>query len=382
MTYETTKTGAQVDALLDGAVQQQQTYPDDGLGKTFFERIVGGLTDVSPFNLKYVQSISGGHALLQDDVKNRVALYGYLKSDGSQGPLCSWIAHEPAFQGGGAGTNIWGELHCPEVVGRDGVHIRLMSSYWDYGNNSHTGGIVNSGIGFRYHELWFQRHSTGYVTASIDTQTGGANFIDSWIRIFSQPGEGTYRAIYFGNPSGGAVALIDNDDANPNLFQFGPFSWNRSAGPWGEPTIGTGSHTFQVRHLHLYNAGGNVQGFARGDHTSHTFAKTDVHGNIFGGIRNDGALSVPELTDVAAVNNSVYRGADGHLRYKRTDGSVSVINADVPVLVSALPSASDANSPRRMFVSDATATTFHSVVAGGGANLVPVWRDGTNWRIG
>ena len=36
----------------------------------------------------------------------------------------------------------------------------------------------------------------------------------------------------------------------------------------------------------------------------------------------------------------------------------------------------------RAFVTDATAATFASIVAGGGANNVPVYHDGTNWRIG
>jgi hypothetical protein len=36
----------------------------------------------------------------------------------------------------------------------------------------------------------------------------------------------------------------------------------------------------------------------------------------------------------------------------------------------------------RAFVSDANATTFGTVAAGGGANAVPVYSDGTNWRIG
>lgn len=36
----------------------------------------------------------------------------------------------------------------------------------------------------------------------------------------------------------------------------------------------------------------------------------------------------------------------------------------------------------RAFVSDASATTFGSIVAGGGANKVPVYNDGLNWRIG
>ena len=36
----------------------------------------------------------------------------------------------------------------------------------------------------------------------------------------------------------------------------------------------------------------------------------------------------------------------------------------------------------RAMVTDATATTFNSIVAGGGANVVPVYYDGANWRIG
>lgn len=52
------------------------------------------------------------------------------------------------------------------------------------------------------------------------------------------------------------------------------------------------------------------------------------------------------------------------------------------VAVSALPSAVTAGNGARAMVSDATATTFNSVVAGGGANSVPVFSDGTAWRIG
>lgn len=48
--------------------------------------------------------------------------------------------------------------------------------------------------------------------------------------------------------------------------------------------------------------------------------------------------------------------------------------------VASLPAAHVAGA--RSFVTDATATTFASVVAGGGTNNVPVYDDGTNWRIG
>ena len=50
--------------------------------------------------------------------------------------------------------------------------------------------------------------------------------------------------------------------------------------------------------------------------------------------------------------------------------------------VAALVAAGTAGAGARAVVTDASATTFHSIVAGGGANVVPVFSDGTNWRIG
>ena len=50
--------------------------------------------------------------------------------------------------------------------------------------------------------------------------------------------------------------------------------------------------------------------------------------------------------------------------------------------VASLPSAATAGAGARAFVTDANATTFLSVVAGGGSNKVPVVSDGTNWLIG
>lgn len=49
--------------------------------------------------------------------------------------------------------------------------------------------------------------------------------------------------------------------------------------------------------------------------------------------------------------------------------------------VSGLPAAASF-SGGRAFVTNANATTFNSVVAAGGSNFVPVFSDGTNWRIG
>lgn|SRR5262245_30816902 len=56
--------------------------------------------------------------------------------------------------------------------------------------------------------------------------------------------------------------------------------------------------------------------------------------------------------------------------------------ATTATIVSSLPVASTAGAGARAFVTDATATTFLSVVAGGGTTAVPVVSDGTNWLIG
>jgi hypothetical protein len=53
----------------------------------------------------------------------------------------------------------------------------------------------------------------------------------------------------------------------------------------------------------------------------------------------------------------------------------------IPALtVAQLPAAG--NRSAVSFVTDATVTTFGTIVAGTGTNKVPVYDDGTNWRIG
>ena len=51
------------------------------------------------------------------------------------------------------------------------------------------------------------------------------------------------------------------------------------------------------------------------------------------------------------------------------------------VTVSQLPAANTGNRGREYYVSDATATTRLAIVAGGGANFVKVFSNGTNWVI-
>jgi hypothetical protein len=76
----------------------------------------------------------------------------------------------------------------------------------------------------------------------------------------------------------------------------------------------------------------------------------------------------------------------GAIAFQNSAGSTNLAYVDSggltinPVTVASLPAAGTVG--RRSFVTDANATTFASVVASGGANKVPVYDDGTNWRIG
>jgi hypothetical protein len=50
--------------------------------------------------------------------------------------------------------------------------------------------------------------------------------------------------------------------------------------------------------------------------------------------------------------------------------------------VATLPTASTANSGTRTFVSDSSTTTFGATVSGGGSNIVPVYSNGSSWKVG
>lgn len=59
------------------------------------------------------------------------------------------------------------------------------------------------------------------------------------------------------------------------------------------------------------------------------------------------------------------------------------VNTNIkPQTVATLPIAATALSGIRRFVNDSTTTTFALTVTGGSTRTVPVFCDGTNWRIG
>jgi hypothetical protein len=70
------------------------------------------------------------------------------------------------------------------------------------------------------------------------------------------------------------------------------------------------------------------------------------------------------------------------LYFNQLDKILSQLNANVPVTVANLPSAATAGVGSRAFVTDSSVSTFGTTVAGGGSTKVPVYSDGTNWKVG
>jgi len=76
------------------------------------------------------------------------------------------------------------------------------------------------------------------------------------------------------------------------------------------------------------------------------------------------------------------------LYFNRVDAILNQLKTDeiIPALtnytVATLPSAVTSGKGARSFVTDALSPTFGSTVAAGGAVAVPVYSDGTNWKVG
>jgi len=68
------------------------------------------------------------------------------------------------------------------------------------------------------------------------------------------------------------------------------------------------------------------------------------------------------------------------LYFNQVDSAVN--RPSTPVTVAQLSSAVVSGVGARGFVTDSSVSTFGSTVAGGGSTKVPVYSDGTNWKVG
>jgi hypothetical protein len=114
-------------------------------------------------------------------------------------------------------------------------------------------------------------------------------------------------------------------------------------------------------------------------------AKNYLAGNTgIGNTNPDATLAVTGTANVsgAVAFASTFAAGDTTITGFLTTSSYSKTNATV---VASLVAAATAGAGARSFVTDSTVAAsgnFGAIVAGTGANPVPVYSDGTNWRIG
>ena len=92
--------------------------------------------------------------------------------------------------------------------------------------------------------------------------------------------------------------------------------------------------------------------------------------------------TITQLTQALGVTGAEYMEAVQNGSSVRVTTAQLAQLVSAPVLVVQLADPTVLGAGVRAFVSDALSITFNSVVVGGGANVVPVYSDGTNWRIG
>lgn len=94
-------------------------------------------------------------------------------------------------------------------------------------------------------------------------------------------------------------------------------------------------------------------------------------------------VQITQLPTVAAVNGTeAFEAVQAGVSVQvSTQQIANYAQSQPPVAFSALPSAAGISGVRR-FISDCNTTTFHAAAAGGGSNPVPVFSDGSIWRVG
>jgi hypothetical protein len=98
------------------------------------------------------------------------------------------------------------------------------------------------------------------------------------------------------------------------------------------------------------------------------------------GGRNTGAIKAISATN--AVTGNWHQESKVLVQHPNAIVRRSTPVADPVYTAGTLPSPSAMGSGARAVCSDANSTTFGTIVAGGGSNTIPVYSDGSDWRIG
>jgi hypothetical protein len=265
----------------------------------------------------------------------------------------SWAVVGCTQQNNSATTFITGNPHVFSLVG-------CISG----GQTAGTGGVVNisTGSATMVSCEWGQPQSAHTFRGTINncrfngTQAGVSSLLIHFQYIS-------------GNASLADPFLIQGPS---QLLQFTDTEINGGNWAFGPYVTGTTPY-FYFNFPGLSNAGiaWNYDGHASYQTVSGAVIGWSSSATAADGAAKDTGLSRSAANKIA-IGNGTPGDASGELKAAQlTTAAVAV--ASLPIVGTA---------GRRAFVNNATVTTFATIVAGGGTNLVPVYDDGTNWRIG
>jgi hypothetical protein len=250
------------------------------------------------------------------------------------------VAFRPVFNQSGTAGYIASDIDVTETATGSGTKLLQR---WAVGGVAQ--GVVNNGGTFSVNGLAVS--STGFLGFLSSTSIGVAGFDVTLVRDAAD-------TLALRRSTNAQTFRVYNTYTDASNYERGVFAWVSNDLTIGTEQAGTGA----ARAVNIRVGGTNRWAFNGSGHL------------------------------IAYNDNSYDIGASGANRPR----NIYVANAALSALfrctsvptVAGLPTAASAQAAM-MFVSDSTvaaAGNFGAIVAGGGANIVPVYSDGTNWRIG
>jgi hypothetical protein len=150
--------------------------------------------------------------------------------------------------------------------------------------------------------------------------------------------------------------------------------------------------TSNIAEVMFYNATSKEVTYGNTISVAGNISGSNFIGTLANGNSNVSIATANGNVTIAAVGNTTMTvtGTGANITgYANVTGNVTGGNISTAGIVKTgvfvtgtIPAAATAGAGAKVFVTDATASTFGTAYVGGAANAVPVWSDGTAWYIG
>lgn len=268
----------------------------------------------------------------------------------------------------------------------DGTGDGLRTAYIKCNNN------------FAYLNSYVQSSPPGSLTGTVGDRAGMYAYDSSYFYYCFQDYDGStviwgQISLAGGSAPGGANTQVQFNDNNTLQGDAG-LTYDKSTLTLGvtNMTFPAGSGAFGTGQVLVANGYPTLESYGSGFHGGPEFDWSDsntpgsyldntVYRNTM--YLNNGGLFVGVNQNFKAGSPSGYMQFNSNCDLVLDVGNVyaNVVSTQTSTVAS-LPNALLAGAGARFFVTDADTTTFANLAVGGASNAVPVFSDGTNWKIG